>query len=120
MKPSSEAEEKSERLAKLKKILETLSEEYEVGKKEHLASTKADPLSLMMTVERVCMAREYSEAERYEENVTSEPDDADDETEDSEDETTTNTESTEVEDSEEEEDALTVETINQQAVKIKR
>ena len=51
--PSTETDERSEKISKLKKLLKTLSIGYEEGKKEHLAGTKADPLSLMTANKRM-------------------------------------------------------------------
>ena len=90
--PSTETEEKNEKVCKLKRLLKSLSLEYEEGKKEHLASAKADPFSLMTTVESVCYMREHiNQNER-------------DEDESSDDGSTTNSESIVVDGSEESED----------------
>ena len=70
--PSAETEEKNEKVCKLKRLLKSLSLEYEEGKKEHLASAKADPLSLMTTVESVCYTRECVNQNEHEENKTDE------------------------------------------------
>ena len=91
-------------MSKLKKLLKTLSIGYEEGKKEHLAGTKADPLSLMTAVERVCITRECYQKIEHEEKMTSLLEEPDTETETSEDESIINSESTSMDESEEVED----------------
>ena len=88
-------------MSKLKKLLKTLSIGYEEGKKEHLAGTKADPLSLMTAFERVCITRECSEKIEHEGETTSESEDTGSGTESAEDESITNSETTNVDESEE-------------------
>ena len=81
-----------------------MSLEYEERKKEHLASAKADPFSLMTTVESVCYMREHINQNEREEDKTNESEDVENEDESSDDGSTTNSDSIVVDGSEESED----------------